>query len=575
MRRMPLFFLLMLLMALTLASCAILPEEVLDRLPEFMRPSNHGDAATVSATTAAPATTSTPAATRQKPAINGNDLAQYTVLTDEASSKEAELFVSLIEATYGIELKTAEEADGLAIRFAQDDTVKLGRCEIRNEDKGIAVYGRGVNATYLAAMGLLDAIADVAATPEKNLVIDSEVSRDASTHLPAGTMDILTATGAFNRKYKGDLNVAFLGGSLTQDKTGWTNCIVKLLEDKLPYATVNTLNAGIGATDSECGAMRLEKDVLSKMTPDILFIDYAVNDGGFTTRNDAAILENGAYIESIIRQCRELPEPPIIILLFFPLGQRGNATSQTYVKWKNGVDLKREIAENYGIGTVDVWAWFEALYREEKIEDPSLTYEQFLSAYYSSSDRTHPKLDGEGYKIFGDAIVNAIKNDPEGYLLNKVIAEPYLKDFEDITGLSYTLLSPTDVLPHADGSFTHITVGTKDTEADDYVPGIRISKSQLSEGVLAINDGSDFTITVTTSAKALKLYGINSPAGMKIEILADGILCGTVDTKASNTYLYTGGVPLPEDGEEHTIVIRPAADNTGTVFRFGYIALGE
>jgi hypothetical protein len=46
------------------------------------------------------------------------------------------------------------------------------------------------------------------------------------------------------------------------------------------------VNAGIGATDSDYGSLRAQRDVLSK-NPDLVIIEFAVNDiGGDTTLDD-------------------------------------------------------------------------------------------------------------------------------------------------------------------------------------------------------------------------------------------------------------------------------------------------
>lgn len=52
---------------------------------------------------------------------------------------------------------------------------------------------------------------------------------------------------------------------------------LKLLKDKYPYAVINTILTSIGGEQSEKGAARFADDVLP-YKPNILFIDYALND---------------------------------------------------------------------------------------------------------------------------------------------------------------------------------------------------------------------------------------------------------------------------------------------------------
>lgn len=49
------------------------------------------------------------------------------------------------------------------------------------------------------------------------------------------------------------------------------------LKERFPYAVVNVIVTAIGGEDSEAGAKRFERDVLS-LRPDIVTIDYGLND---------------------------------------------------------------------------------------------------------------------------------------------------------------------------------------------------------------------------------------------------------------------------------------------------------
>ena len=52
---------------------------------------------------------------------------------------------------------------------------------------------------------------------------------------------------------------------------------LKIIKDKFPTAVVNVITTSIGGEQSEQGEKRLESDVFP-MKPDVLFIDYALND---------------------------------------------------------------------------------------------------------------------------------------------------------------------------------------------------------------------------------------------------------------------------------------------------------
>jgi len=73
---------------------------------------------------------------------------------------------------------------------------------------------------------------------------------------------------------------------------------------------VKLIKAGAGGTCSELGLTRYELDVLRKGTvvPDIVFLEYAVNDGGDET--------DGVCFESLARMAMDGPGAPAVILLF-------------------------------------------------------------------------------------------------------------------------------------------------------------------------------------------------------------------------------------------------------------------
>ena len=85
-----------------------------------------------------------------------------------------------------------------------------------------------------------------------------------------------------------------------------------------------------------------------------------------------------------------------------------------------------------------------------------------------------------------------------------------------------------------------------------------------------------FEISFKTRADAIAVYGLYSPSGVKLAVYVDGELAGTIQTGENHTRPYLELIHLPEneDGGRRTITIVPAEDNTGDLFRFGYIIEG-
>jgi lysophospholipase L1-like esterase len=92
----------------------------------------------------------------------------------------------------------------------------------------------------------------------------------------------------------GGVRVAFLGGSITA-ANGWRAHTLEILRGVFPGAAFTEIYAAVSGTGSNYGAARLRRDVL-RHKPDLLFVEFAVNDGG--VRAGAII----AQMEGIVRQ---------------------------------------------------------------------------------------------------------------------------------------------------------------------------------------------------------------------------------------------------------------------------------
>src|SRR4051812_42139077 len=97
-----------------------------------------------------------------------------------------------------------------------------------------------------------------------------------------------------------DVKIAYFGGSITAQE-GWRPKTLAYFQKTYPNAKITQINAAIGGTGSDLGVFRLKHDVLD-FKPDLLFVEFAVNDGG---QSPANIFK---YMEGIVRQTwKELP----------------------------------------------------------------------------------------------------------------------------------------------------------------------------------------------------------------------------------------------------------------------------
>lgn len=120
-------------------------------------------------------------------------------------------------------------------------------------------------------------------------------------------------TNAFNKftsEKKG--TVAFLGGSITYNH-GWRDSIGHYLQRRFPETEFTFIAAGIPSMGSTPGAFRLEQDVLSKDSIDLLFEEAAVNDATNSRSNAQQI----RAMEGIVRHTLNVNPLTNIVFMYF------------------------------------------------------------------------------------------------------------------------------------------------------------------------------------------------------------------------------------------------------------------
>jgi len=110
---------------------------------------------------------------------------------------------------------------------------------------------------------------------------------------------------------KKDITIGYFGGSITEDNK-YRKYVNEFFKNTYKDNNFTEINAGIGGTTSFLGVYRAERDILSK-EPDILFIEFSVNDMAGIDDGDYSIYER--TMEGIIRKTLKLKEDTIIIIL--------------------------------------------------------------------------------------------------------------------------------------------------------------------------------------------------------------------------------------------------------------------
>lgn len=154
---------------------------------------------------------------------------------------------------------------------------------------------------------------------------------------------------------------------------------LKKINDHYPYSVVNTITTSIGGEQSEQGAKRFKEEVLI-YKPDVLFIDYALNDRGIG-------LERAKIAwEQMIQEA--LAYGTKIILLTPTPDLKEDITSNDTKLAKHSEQI-RGLAKKYGVGLIDSYAYFK-----------KLAQIQPLIGYMSQNNHINQK----GHQFVADAI---------------------------------------------------------------------------------------------------------------------------------------------------------------------------
>lgn len=212
----------------------------------------------------------------------------------------------------------------------------------------------------------------------------------------------------------GKVVIGVLGGSITagaassdMDKR-YANVILAWWKKTFPRAEFELVNAGIGATDTDYGSMRVKNHLLSK-SPDIVILEYACND-----RNTKEFAES---YEGVVRQILKAPQEPALLLLF--MTNNKGAIAQ---EWESKIGI------HYDLPMV---SYHDAVWSE--IKAGRLQWSEL------SPDEVHPN-DG-GHRLAGELVCGFLEKALKKFSPHKIpavsekIPSPLISDTFEFTSL--------------------------------------------------------------------------------------------------------------------------------------------
>jgi lysophospholipase L1-like esterase len=219
-----------------------------------------------------------------------------------------------------------------------------------------------------------------------------------------------------------EICVAAIGGSITagglqtkDPKNRYVARVAAWFTQAFPQAKVRFVNAGIGGTNSLYGAMRVQRDVLSKQ-PDLVIVEYAVND------NHPVPMFWASY-EGVLRQILRAPQHPAVVQLFFMQRQGQNAQ-----------ETQQMLGRHYDLPMVSFRdAWWPELHSGRV---------QWETMY---ADVVHPN--DTGHILASElliALLQQVKEQPAPDAIPTTLPTPMISDlFVDCRYAQYADLQPT------------------------------------------------------------------------------------------------------------------------------------
>jgi acyl-CoA thioesterase I len=153
----------------------------------------------------------------------------------------------------------------------------------------------------------------------------------------------------------------------------YPNLVLKQLKEQYPYAVINVIVTAIGGENSVQGQKRFEEDVLVHK-PDVLMIDYALNDRGVGLEKAREAWEK--MIQSALEQ-----DVKVILLTPSP-DQRVDILAPDNPLEQHAEQI-RELAGKYHVGLADPFVEFQQLLQDSEV------LEDYMSHVNHPNDKGH------------------------------------------------------------------------------------------------------------------------------------------------------------------------------------------
>ncbi len=530
--------------------------------------------------------------------INGIDTSSFDIVASKAMKSIAKQIQSAIYENSGCELDILESSENENCIYIEYGEVKYGSFSVKADEKSVYLSSSTENGIYYAVDYFLSLITGV---ESKNLEIKGEKIMSISEH--AGV--VYAADKFYNEdgtlkdsSAKLDLNIVYFGGSLTEGGTAWRDMTAKYFEDRFG-GKVTAVNSGLGGTGTNTGAARFMTDV-AVYEPDIVFIDFTLNDGGVLSTTDAtAYVGQQVYLESIVRQASQLDKVPVIIVLHTP--QPVVAEDEKAIKLVNGGIVKDRVLAHYGIAEgIVIYDQFVKEYEADKAAGKTNgTFFEWLGSsghYRNQGDGYNVHPNQSGYAVYGNALLAAFEeNGLEHYLKPiKAGADVYCELRSNIATASYNLIPATDVEKIAysgDWKFygkyaydydtyedANSSIGGRGTYVNgEYKHGVTRHTYFLEDGLAQCYKYNNASFEFTTTADSVAFFYNAAAAINTVDVYVDNVKTSTLTFNSLNMpqYFMSGYAETKAGKDEEKTVRVVVADATESAYLFRYAYIVE
>ena len=226
----------------------------------------------------------------------------------------------------------------------------------------------------------------------------------------------------FVKTQKGDsVRVAYLGGSITAQE-GWRVYSLKWMKEKFPNAKFKEINAAIGGTGSDFGVFRLNDHVL-KFQPDLVFVEFAVNDGGAPSEKIIRAMEG------IVRQIWQ--KNPFTDICFVYTLKEDFLEDEMKGVFPHSAQTMEKVADKYAIPTINFGFEVSNQVKKGKLIFTKKESKDINGVPVFCPDGVHPYVE-TGHKIYSKVLTRsfeAMMETDKGKAMKHKLTKPMAPDY--------------------------------------------------------------------------------------------------------------------------------------------------